>query len=110
MRKTLWWIAGILILLLVVIVLAATLIDDPLRAYAEREFNRRLEGHTLHVGALHLHPIGLSLDLEHARLVQNEHPDPPVADIPKWHASLHWARYSAAKWSAIMRSTGQSCT
>jgi hypothetical protein len=90
MRKTLWWLAGSLVIFLVVIALAAAFIDDPLRAYAEREFNRHLQGYTLQIGALHVHPIGLSIDLENARLVQNEHPDPPVADIPTWHASLHW--------------------
>jgi hypothetical protein len=90
MGKALGWVVGILVILLVVIGIASAFIDDPLRAYAEREFNRRLEGYTLHIGALHFHPIGLSIDLEHARLVQNEHPDPPVAGIPKWHASLHW--------------------
>ena len=91
MRRALRWLAGILVIVLVVLALAVTVIDAPLRAYAEREFNRHMQGYTLHIGALHVHPIGLSIDLENARLVQNEHPDPPVADIPKWHASLHWS-------------------
>ncbi len=89
MRKPLWWLAGIVVIFLVVIALVA-FIDAPLRAYAEREFNRHMQGYSLQIGALHVHPIGLSIDLENARVVQNEHPDPPVADIPKWHTSLHW--------------------
>ena len=90
MRKMLWWTAGIVAVLIVVIVAAVAFIDEPLRAYAEREFNRHMEGYTLRIGALDFHLLGLSIDLEHATLVQNDHPDPPVAEIPKWHASIHW--------------------
>ena len=50
--------------MLVVLGLAALFIDEPLRAYAERELNRRVDGYTFHIGALDFHPIGLSLDLE----------------------------------------------
>jgi hypothetical protein len=77
--------------LVVVIGVALALIDEPLRRYAEREFNRHVDGYTLTIGKLDFHPIGLSVDFQDARLSQNEHPDPPVAEIPKWHASIHWA-------------------
>lgn len=90
MRKVVWWLAAVLVVMVLVIAVALAIIEDPLRSYAEREFNRRLEGYTLKIGALDFHPIGLSIDLENARLVQTEHPDPPIADIPKWHASIHW--------------------
>ncbi len=70
--------------------LAALFIDEPLRAYAERELNRRVAGYTFHIGALDFHPIGLSLDLERITVVQNEHPDPPIAQLATWHASIHW--------------------
>ena len=90
MRKVLWWTVGILTVLVVIVGVALTLIEEPLRAYAEREVTRHLEGYTFTLGGLDLHPIGLSIDLDNARLVQNEHPDPPVAEIPRWHASIHW--------------------
>ena len=76
--------------MLVVLGLAALFIDEPLRAYAERELNRRVDGYTFHIGALDFHPIGLSLDLERITVVQNEHPEPPIAQLAKWHASIHW--------------------
>src|SRR5918998_487150 len=90
MRKALWWTVGILVVLIVIVGVALALIEEPLRAYAERELTRRLEGYTFTLGRLDLHPIGLSIDLENAKLVQKEHPDPPIADIPRWHASIHW--------------------
>jgi hypothetical protein len=86
LRKTI----GVVLLLCVVLGLTFAFIDEPLRRYAEREFNRHVDGYTLTIETLHFHPIGLSVDFENVRLVQNEHPDPPVAAIQRWHASIHW--------------------
>ncbi|HEY6085354.1 MAG TPA: DUF748 domain-containing protein, partial [Nitrospira sp.] len=83
-------IAGIIGVLILITGIALFLIDEPLRIYAERQFNRHVTGYTLSIGRLRFHPIGLSVDFEEATLIQNEHPDPPVAKVPKWHASIHW--------------------
>jgi lipopolysaccharide export LptBFGC system permease protein LptF len=40
--KWLWWLAIPVVALLLVIVIAAFFLDEPLRAYAEREMNQRL--------------------------------------------------------------------
>ncbi len=85
-----WWVLGVPVVLLLIIALALAFIDEPLRAYAERELNRRVEGYTFHIGTLDFHPIGLSMDLENVTVVQTDHPDPPVAQLTKWHASIHW--------------------
>ena len=81
---------GILVVLIIIGGVALALIEEPLRAYAKREFTRCLAAYTFTLGRLDLHRIGLSIDLENAKLVQNEHPDPPLAEIPRWHASIHW--------------------
>ena len=85
-RKTI----GVIIVLCVVLGLMFAFIDEPLRRYAERAFNRHVDGYTLAIETLHFHPIGLSVDFENVRLVQGEHPDPPVATIQRWHAGIHW--------------------
>ena len=85
-----WWVLGVPLVLLILIALALAFIDEPLRAYAERELNRRVEGYTFRIGELDFHPIGLSLDLENVSVIQKSHPDPPVAQLTKWHASVHW--------------------
>jgi hypothetical protein len=85
-RKTI----GVIIVLSVVLGVMFAFIDEPLRRSAERAFNRHVKGYTLAIGTLHFHPIGWSVDFENVRLVQNEHPDPPVATIQRWHASIHW--------------------
>ena len=90
MRTALRRIIIVVLALVLVIGVVLALIDEPLRRYAERQFNRHVEGYTLTIGALDFHPIGLSVDFKDARLSQNKHPAPPVAEIPKWHASIHW--------------------
>ena len=69
---------------------ALLFLDEPFRAYAERELNSRLSAYTFRIGRLDFHPIGLSLDLEDITVLQNAHPHPPLAQIAQWHASIHW--------------------
>src|SRR5512134_736014 len=52
--------------------------------------NRRLKDYTVRVGQICFRPIGLSLDLDNLVLIQNENPDPPVANIKRLHARVHW--------------------
>ncbi|HET7059286.1 MAG TPA: DUF748 domain-containing protein [Nitrospiraceae bacterium] len=90
-RRRFWrWIIGIPLVMLMIIGLAVAFIDEPLRAYAERQLNRRVDGYTFRIGKLDFHPLGLSLDLEDVTMIQTDHPDPPVAHLTKWHASVHW--------------------
>ena len=65
-------------------------VDEPLRVYAERQLNGRIAGYTFHIGTLDFHPIGLSVDLENVTVIQEAHPDPPLAHIAEWHASIQW--------------------
>jgi hypothetical protein len=86
----LWWVA-IPLGVLSVIAIGLIFIDEPLRAYAEREMNHRLPAYTVHLGALDLHPMSLSLDLEDLIVRQNDHPDPPIVTVAKMHGSLQWS-------------------
>lgn len=89
--RRLWrWLIGVPIVLLVILILTVAFIDEPLRRYAERQLNSRVVGYTFHIGELDFHPIGLSIDLKDVLVAQTEHPDPPVAKLTNWHASIHW--------------------
>ena len=83
--------------LLMVIIVAVSFIDEPLRAYTERELNHRLPAYIVHIGALDLHPISLSLDLEDITVRQKDHPDPPIAAISKIQGSLQWSALFAGR-------------
>jgi uncharacterized protein DUF748 len=86
MTKVLVGIAALFMLLLV----AALFIDEPLRAYIEGKMNRSLKGYHVHIGALAFHPIGASIDLYEIRLERIDAPNPPIATIARWSASVHW--------------------
>lgn len=90
MRKFLWISAGTIVTVVVILALALTFLDEPFRRYAEQQINRHLKGYSVALGALHVHPIGLSVEFQNLTLRQTEHPEPPVASIPFWRASIHW--------------------
>jgi hypothetical protein len=52
--------------------------------------NERLQGYHVTLRHLDFHVIGLSVDLEDLVVVQDAHPDPPVARIPRLSASVQW--------------------
>lgn len=85
------WVLGIVsFFALLIIVLSYFIPNDFLRRNAERQMNRHLKGYTVRVGKAYFHPVGLSLDLDDLVLIQNEIPDPPIANIKRLHASVHW--------------------
>lgn len=88
--KWLRWLAIPLGVLLIIAV-GVSLIDEPLRAYAERELNDRLPAYIVRIGELALHPIILSVEFEDITVSQKAHPDPPLAAISKIQGSLQWS-------------------
>lgn len=84
-------VAGALaVLLLVASVVALFFVDEPLRRYTEAKMNASLTGYTVTIRTLHFNPINFSLDLRDTVIVQDQQPDPPVANIERLYASVHW--------------------
>jgi uncharacterized protein DUF748 len=92
MTRRRWIVAAVALVVLAGLASAVALffIDEPLRRYTEAKMNARLKGYTVTIGALHFSPINFSLELRDTVIVQNEHPDPPVANIERLYASVHW--------------------
>jgi hypothetical protein len=90
MRRYLLWIGGGLAALLALLIVASFFIDEPLRRHMERQLNASVKGYRFSVGKLDFHPFGFSIDLEKVKVVQESAPEPPVATLDKWHASLEW--------------------
>ena len=88
-----YWAGGIAIAVILAILLSAFFVNRGLRHSIEDEMNRHLNGYTAHVGRAKFHPIGFSLDVMDWTISQNAHPDPPVARIPRLHASVHWGQF-----------------
>jgi hypothetical protein len=89
-RRYLGWIVGALALLIVLLVVGVRLVDEPLRRRVESGMNQALKGYKVRLGKAHFNPLGFSVDLIDWVIVQEANPEPPVASIPKLHASLQW--------------------
>jgi uncharacterized protein involved in outer membrane biogenesis len=90
MRRWWIWLVGAVGLLLVAAVIGSLFIDEPLRRYVERQMNAQLQGYTVHIGALDVHPFSFSADLKEVVIRQDAHPDPPIMHVPELRASVQW--------------------
>jgi uncharacterized protein involved in outer membrane biogenesis len=91
MRRKWWiWLIGAVAGLIIAAIAFGFLMDEPLRRYAEQQLNSRLQGYTIRLGRLDLHPLRFSVDLYDVTIMQDAHPEPPIVHVPRLHASLHW--------------------
>jgi hypothetical protein len=88
-RVLLWLVVGV-IGLAVLLIIASFFVDEPMRRSMEKEINRRLTGYSVRVPRLHFSLFNLSVTLSDVNVFQQAHPDPPVAFIPRLHASVQW--------------------
>jgi hypothetical protein len=91
-RRWIW--LGLLIGLPVaaVVALGGFAADEPLRRIIEQRMNRALDGYSVEIGRVDFHPLGFSIDVENLNVKQQEHPDPPVANIARLSASVQWRK------------------
>ncbi|HEY3173241.1 MAG TPA: DUF748 domain-containing protein, partial [Thermoanaerobaculia bacterium] len=82
---------GIILGILLLIVIASFFVNEPMRRAMEKNINQRLTGYTAHIQKVSFHLIGLSVTLRNVSIAQNAHPTPPVALLPRLHASVQWS-------------------
>ena len=85
------WFALTLGVLIVLAVAGLGLVNRGLPALIERQLNAHVEGYRFTVGQATLSPI-LSLEIRQLTMMQTDHPDPPVAEIPRWVLSIQWSQ------------------
>ncbi len=73
---------------LLVVLFLDVLLAGPMRSWAERTMNSKLNGYTVHIGRARPHLWRMAFDLDNLVLVQNSHLDPPVADFGALEFSL----------------------
>ncbi|HKP01007.1 MAG TPA: DUF748 domain-containing protein, partial [Nitrospiraceae bacterium] len=64
-------------------------VNRELPGFIERQLNAHVAGYQFTVGQATLSPT-LSLEIRQLTVTQTEHPDPPVAEIPRWTLSIQW--------------------
>ena len=90
LRRRWKWVAGAVALLAVLLLFRARLIDEPVRRRVEAGMNEALDGYSVRIKELRLHPLGFGVDLRDVVVVQDAYPDPPVATLPELNASVQW--------------------
>src|SRR5262249_14087224 len=83
-------IIAVVVVLTTIAAIALSRAEEPLRRYLERRVNQSLTGYTVSIGALHLHVVGLAVELDNVTLVQNARPSPPMMYLPSWRTSVEW--------------------
>lgn len=83
MPRWLKWIAIGVATLMGVVLMTAFFADEPLRRYVERSANQAIDGYSVHIGVLDLHPLTLSVELLDVSVRQEAHTDPPLVGVPR---------------------------
>jgi len=95
--RVLRWVVGIPVVLALVLYGASYLLDESLRSNTEKKLNRDLKGYSVRLPGVHVQLIGLTATLKGLTVLQQAHPDPPVAYFPIVKASIHWRGLLAGK-------------
>ncbi|MEP6933095.1 MAG: DUF748 domain-containing protein [Nitrospirota bacterium] len=85
------WSVVIFGVLLLFIGACLVVVNRALSGLIERQLNAKVEGYRFTVGQATLYP-SLSLVIQRLTMIQVDHPDPPVAEIPRWVLSIQWSQ------------------
>ena len=97
------WGVGIPVALVLVLYIASFFLDEPLRRITEEKINRDLKGYSVLLPGLHVQLIGLSSTLKGLTILQQAHPDPPIAYFPILKVSIHWREILSGRLVAELR-------
>ncbi len=80
-HPVLFWIGGFFATLIIAVFIASFFLDDIVRARTQASMNQKLKGYHVALAHAHLQLLGGVLTLNGLKVIQQEHPRPPVADI-----------------------------
>lgn len=66
------------------------LLDEPLRAWAEKAMNAQLDGYTVKLARWNTHLWRLALELDGLTVTQDAHPESPVANLAAMQFTISW--------------------
>jgi hypothetical protein len=84
-------LAALILLAAAALVCADALLAGPVRTWAEQTINSNLKGYTVRIQRARPRIWKLALALDGLVLVQNSHPEPPVADLGALEFTLEWS-------------------
>lgn len=94
---------GIPVAIALVLYTASYFLDEPLRRSIEKNINRDLKGYSVQLPKLHVQLLDLSLTFKEMSVLQQAHPEQPVAYFPLLKASIDWREILSGKLVAEFR-------
>jgi len=91
------WVLGAIAVLVVLIFIASYFLDSMIRSRVIAQMNSRLVGYHTNLSRAHVQFLNGSLTLFGLVVIQNSHPTPPVADIPKMGFHIQWREIFSGK-------------
>jgi len=91
MTPLLKWLTVTATILVLLVAGSFIFINQRLAPFIEHQLATNVEGYQFTVGQASLSPT-LALDIRRLTILQTAHPDPPVAEIPRWHFSIQWRK------------------
>ena len=85
------WLALTALVLLLLAMAGLIVVNRQLPELIERQLNTHVEGYRFTIDQATLSP-SLSLEIQRLTMIQEDHPDPPVAEIPRWILSIQWGQ------------------
>jgi hypothetical protein len=82
--------AGIIGATVVALFMLSYFLDGIARSRLERAMNQKLKGYHAQVARAHVQLINGSVTLNDVIIIQNAHPNPPVARVSTLEASIQW--------------------
>ena len=91
MKLLLKWLPLTVGILILAAIAGLWFVNRELPSFIERKLNENVEGYHFSIGQATLSPI-MSLEIRQLTMIQIDHPDPPVAEIPLWRLSIQWSQ------------------
>jgi len=91
LKRPRWWVIALILTPLLIVGAVDFFADDLVQDYILSEVNERLVGYTISVDAVDFHPLNFSLEVERMIIVQDAHPDPPIAFFPHVDFNVQWS-------------------
>src|SRR5580704_17710568 len=85
-------IGGIIASIMIGLFVFSFFLDGMIRTRTESAMNEKLKGYHVTLRRAHLQLIGGSLTLRDLKIVQEQHPRPPVADLQEMRFSIEWSQ------------------
>jgi hypothetical protein len=76
--------------LLAIAVLSSSPVEKRIRQLLERRMNERIDGYSVALERVELHPLALGFDVHDLVIARDDHPEPPVAQIIGLSATVEW--------------------